>query len=192
MFNGLTPVPIIRKYRANDIGLPKTGGVYKWWCDIQLYSEFLRQLQAFGVNYSFLDINKYIESIKINGIDYYCFYVGQTKTSLASRIKSQHVGKLNKINPEKGHAIKGSTLRRSINSLKDNNHGFDESYVDNVLNHCYVQWEALTASEIDEVERTEINSFIRLLNRDDFIDNGQDFLVVRDTIAKALKMARTK
>ena len=53
-----------------------------------------------------------------NGEKYYCFYVGPTKSSLGARIKGQHIGKMGKKNPHEGRAFHGSTLRQSINALK--------------------------------------------------------------------------
>ena len=192
MFNDLVFVKKIRQHKAKDMGLPKTGGVYKFWCDKELYCDFLRQLQTFGLKYDFDDIKSFLEKCVMDDKVYYCFYVGQTQKSLAKRIKNQHIGAKEKKNPDKGSAINRSTLRKSINALKNGAKVYDENYVDRVLDKCYVQWVSLSGEEIDDKEIEEINSHIRLLNRDDFVDNAQEFLAIRGDIAKALKSARTK
>ena len=192
MFNDLVFVEKIRQHKAKDMGLPKTGGVYKFWCDKERYCKFLRQLQTFGLKYDFDDIKSFLEKCVMDGKEYYCFYVGQTQKSLAARVKSQHIGAKQKKNPTKGSAISRSTLRKSINALKNGAKVFNENDVDSVLNECLVQWIALSGEAIDDKERKEINSHIRLLNRDDFVDNAQEFLAIRGDIAKALKSARTK
>ena len=188
MFCDLIDVETIRKNKAKDIGLPILGGVYKWWCKKATLIKFLEQL---GKNLE--DVEEYIEFNKEKQV--YCFYVGQTKSKkgLAERIKSQHVGKSGKKNPYKGRAIQGSTLRFSINSLKNGGIIFDEDYVDNVLNGCFVQWVGIEdASRIDKIEKDEINAFLRILNLDDFEDNDQKFIKIRSEIAKVLSSTRKR
>ena len=186
MFGALTKVTDIRKTRYV---LPKTGGIYKWWCQEELLDSFLRQLKKHNA-YVMLDKN-YVEVISFEGKTYYCFYVGKTDTSLHKRLKSQHIGKDGKKNPHLGRGIKRSTLRKSINALQNGAKVFDENYVDAILNQCLVQWEILSAEDIDKREKSEINSHIRILNRDDFEPLGDKSMdSQRLAISVALKEAR--
>ena len=194
-FSRLTPVVEIRGNKATTIGLPKCGGVYKWWGKKELLCDFLQSLSNYGNNpFEFSVLEKYLEMESCNGEKYYCFYVGQTKSSLGARIKGQHIGKMGKKNPHEGRAIHGSTLRQSINALKQEKNVFDEDEVDNVLNSCLVQWIALEKEEIDFFEKKEINnSYIRILNLDDLEDLGDTHInTLRGDILKALKQARRK
>lgn len=166
------------------------GGIYKWWCKKELLEEFINQLRLFNETISFDEIIKYVEQ---NDNSLYCFYVGQTKSSLRSRIRSQHIGKRGKKNPTFGRAIKGSTLRRTINALKNNDGRYDEDYVDKVLDECFVQWQSLETNRIDEEERNEINSYIRIFNIDDIANsNDENFNTLRAEVRDALKEARKK
>ena len=73
----------------------------------------------------------------------------------------------------------------------DNSGRFDENYVDEVLNTCLIQWvEILDTKEIDDRERKEINSYLRLLNLDDLEDNNQLFIKLRNEITANLKIKR--
>lgn len=186
MFCDFVPVQEIRIRKAKDIGLPTLGGVYKWWCYIDTLKEFLEQLN--------LKIDNVIDYIEFNAEkQIYCFYVGQTKArrGLARRIKTQHVGKFDKKNPNAGRAIQGSTLRLSINSLKNGRGYFDEKYVDEVLDKCFVQWVGVEdVLAIDKIEKYEINAYLRILNLDDFEDKGQEFVELRNEVAGRLSNAR--
>ena len=177
----------IRNNRAKNVNLPKKKGIYKWWCKKDLIKNFLLQLDLNNKS------NEIIGKMEQSG-EYYCFYVGQTKSEkgLAGRIKSQHIGKQGKANPNKGSAIGSSTLRRSINALKNGGRSFDEDYVDNILNNCLVEWKALEEDEINEEEKKQINSNLRLFNLDD-LDNankGKGFIKLREEIISNLKTKR--
>ena len=176
---------------SRNIGLDKCGGVYKWWCDYNTFEELFNMLKVDFKLIELLDL-KFVETIKIENDTLYCFYVGKANTNLRKRIKSLHIGKRHKKNPSLGHAINSSTLRRSINALKNGSRNFDEEYVDKILDDCYVQWEIINGQiNIDEREKEEINSHIRLLNIDDF-EQGKPFSCYRDIIKIALKSIRQR
>lgn len=184
----------IRTHSAKVISLPNKSGIYKWWCEKKLFETFINQLNCYSASpVSIKSILGYIEKTIINGSECYCFYVGKANKSLSNRIKSLHIGKMGKKNPCSGKAIHGSTLRQSINALKNGAHTYDENYVDEVLNSCFVQWAEVNIVDIDENEKNEINSYIRILNRDDCIPLADKSMKdYRETISAALKNARTK
>ena len=146
-------------------------------------------MKDYGSTLGFKEVEPNLEQCTVDGKRYYCFYVGMTKAKngLAGRIKGNHIGKHGK--KAQGRAIKASTLRRSINALKNGAENFDEEYVDDVLDKCLVQWVELQSEEIDDVEMCQINlkSYIRVLN-----NKGVDCKGDRKIIREALKKSRKK
>ena len=165
--NNLKKIAVLKEERGS---LP-TGesGVYKWWCKKE---DFDCLLKALGKNFS--DVQKYVEYSKEEKL--FCFYVGQTKSSFAKRIKGQHLK-----NTEK------STLRRSVKAL------FKEENINNFLDKCSLSYTSMGKGQIDMAERKEINNWIRLLNLRDLndIDKEKDFIDLRNSIVKKLKEKRT-
>ena len=186
MFGKLTAVSVIRNNKAKDVALPKEPGVYKWWCTKNTLDGFLEQLKNID---STIELDyQFVESQQDGETTYYCFYVGMTKAKigLAGRVKGLHIGaKTKKTN---GRAIKGSTLRKSINALKNGSNAFCERYVDDILDACFVEWEVLKEEEIDKVEVGQINlgNYIRIFN----IKDVDQVHPMRKKIVEALEKAR--
>ncbi len=175
--------------RVRGFKMPKCGGIYKWWCTKKQFDSFLQQLK---IHNSFVLDMQYVEMKQVGGEKYYCFYVGKAGKNLRDRIKGLHIGTRWKKNPFLGKAIVGSTLRRSINALKNGSQTFNENDVDEILDTCLVQWEEVEPENIDKREKEEINKFVRILNRDDLDElPNKCQQEQREEISKALKLART-
>lgn len=153
-------------------GIPKLPGVYKWWCSKETLKYFIKQISSFsslsGVSFQISDqeIESQIEHKNFPelGMTLYCFYVGKANANngLRSRIISNHI---------KGNVV-ASTLRKTIYSLEygyydrynDEHKRRNKSYVNEILDSVYVEWQDYEESEVELVEKCEINSHLRIFN----------------------------
>ncbi len=147
----------------NDHDLvPKCSGVYKWWCKRDLLMRVLDSLDL-----SFNEVNSDLEKKSIDGVDYYCIYVGDSSNlykryfSNAGHISGQH----NRRNIEKGFL---STYRVSISSILLGDQS-KELETNEILDQMKV--ELFYGEDIEgnyhDFQNQQINSYFRPVNNDD-------------------------
>lgn len=165
----------LKKIGGRKSQIPALPGVYKWWCTKEQLLLFMRQInnqdKYTGNDTSFIEndlLNHiehyYDETLKI---ELYCIYVGKAdeKHGLKKRIFGNHIGG----NPN------GSTFRKTIYGLKygknyDNHNQLyknrNKTYVQDVIDSLFLEWNVYLQNEVDINEIREINSYLRIFNLD--------------------------
>jgi len=149
-------------------------GVYKWWCKRDLLELFLERL-AFKFN----DIKDDLEEKNIDGITYYCVYVGDSK-NLNNRFFDCAMGHIlglhNKRNIKDGWL---STLRATISSIlfldqskqKDTNDVINQMYIE-----VFDYKDKINESNYHEKQNQYIKEKFRPLNNKDINRNNDIYL----------------
>jgi len=153
----LVQVSELRKnIKSKDNKINNYSGVYKFWATKEDFEKLLRYKDI--TNFKFDCILPVLEKAKKENKELYCFYVGiSDQRALSERIRT-HINKSG-----------GSSLNTKIKEIIENddyNSFFDKLYISYEFYETPIK-KLSTVQKIRDKELTEINAYLRILNKHD-------------------------